>query len=800
MGLHRFNNKREQRKLWFKQNKNKITKISTITLSVIVFVVGVILLTRADFTKLIDLDMISTKAGNVCEYEVGHVFEFDYTGNVQDFKVPCNGEYKIELWGASGGDTYAGKGAYTKGNIELSSLNTYYIYVGGGTGSCFMEDHDENFNGGGLCTADKNTRTWGTGGGATDIRTVNGNWNNFDSLKSRIMVAAGGGGGFVQGSTNYSTAGAAGGLVGYNANNTSSFGNDYGYAIGGTQTNGGICDTSTNTTWCRPGTFGSGGNQLVAGAAHSGGGGGYYGGAQSGHVDAGAGGSSFISGYSGCNAISQSSTSTNIVHTNQPNHYSDNVFTNGVMIDGKGCNWSTGSATNCGANQVQPDGTSTAGHSGNGYARITLLSTTDEIITPTVELYDGMVPVTYDSNGNTLVADTSTEWYSYGGHKWANAVLVSNTSTYLDSNNNVLTNKKGTVIPESDILQYYVWIPRFKYKLFNANNGSVDEQMIEIKFQNKDNTKENGNQNGQWLTHPAFTFGDTELNGFWVAKFEPHLTTGTLSCTDENCNVSNLRIIPNVSSYRNITLGNMFYVSRSVEKYFGLNTNQVDTHMTKNMEWGAVAYLSSSRFGLYRSSNTCNNSLNNIAITLSNGNTENRCQVWINPSVYYITGASGSTMDSAYTSSCVGWNDQTYGGVTSTTGNYYGIYDMSGGGWEYVMSNIKNGSSSFTWDSGSSDLSEPNIKYYDAYTNNENQSNAYSNGKLGDATKEVLKTNGSVPSSWFNDEASFPNGTYMFFMRGNYHRGEATAGIFYFAMQNGSPYGGVTFRPVITKD
>ena len=44
------------------------------------------------------------------------------------------------------------------------------------------------------------------------------------------------------------------------------------------------------------------------------------------------------------------------------------------MIDGKGCNWSTGSATNCGTNQPQPDGTNAIGHSGNGYAKITLLS------------------------------------------------------------------------------------------------------------------------------------------------------------------------------------------------------------------------------------------------------------------------------------------------------------------------------------------------------------------------------------------------------------------------------------------
>ena len=93
------------------------------------------------------------------------------------------------------------------------------------------------------------------------------------------------------------------------------------------------------------------------------------------HVQSAGGGSSFISGYSGCNAISSSSTENNIVHTNQPNFYnSDYIFTSSVMIDGKGCNWSTGSALNCGTNQPQPDGTTSIGHLGNGYARITLVS------------------------------------------------------------------------------------------------------------------------------------------------------------------------------------------------------------------------------------------------------------------------------------------------------------------------------------------------------------------------------------------------------------------------------------------
>ena len=95
------------------------------------------------------------------------------------------------------------------------------------------------------------------------------------------------------------------------------------------------------------GGFGFGGSAVVKsnGSWGSGGGSGYYGGGH-GHyhnsiVGTGAGGSSFISGHNGCNAIHASSTSGNIIHTGQSKHYSGLYFTNTVMIDGAGYQWTT---------------------------------------------------------------------------------------------------------------------------------------------------------------------------------------------------------------------------------------------------------------------------------------------------------------------------------------------------------------------------------------------------------------------------------------------------------------------------
>lgn len=108
---------------------------------------------------------------------------FEYTGAEQSYTSIANAEYKIECWGAQGGNTNGGNGAYTRGNIALNKNEIIYIYVGQKP-----EGTIGGWNGGG------NGSSYG-GGGATDIRLVNGNWSAIESLASRIMVAAGGAGG-----------------------------------------------------------------------------------------------------------------------------------------------------------------------------------------------------------------------------------------------------------------------------------------------------------------------------------------------------------------------------------------------------------------------------------------------------------------------------------------------------------------------------------------------------------------------------------------------------------------------------
>ena len=284
-----------------------------------------------------------------CQYDEGFIWNYDYTGSSQTFTSPCDGIYKLEVWGAQGGRvTYSGyagyaggKGAYSSGNTFINESVNLYIYVGGsgsnGGSSRGAVLISGGFNGGGS-NGSLDGMSPG-GGGATDIRVTGGTWNNVNSLNSRIIVAGGGGG---SGILNY---GAPGG-IGSGIYSTLYGGN-------GTQTNGGSAGTGyTHHSGQTAGGFGYGGTG--GGYGVGAGGAGWYGGGGGAHITpsssgGGGGGSSYVKGCLGCN-------------TSFINYQGDFLFENIIMTAG---NSSFPNITNTG-NEI--------GHSGNGYAKITLVS------------------------------------------------------------------------------------------------------------------------------------------------------------------------------------------------------------------------------------------------------------------------------------------------------------------------------------------------------------------------------------------------------------------------------------------
>jgi len=206
------------------------------------------------------------------------------------------------------------------------------------------------------------------------------------------------------------------------------------------------------------------------------------------------------------------------------------------------------------------------------------------------DLFEGLIPVKWDSNDKLVKADiknpSSNVWYNYDEKMWANAVMVSSgtRSTYMNAS-------VGRTINESDILAYFVWIPRYSYELFNVDfTSGTNPRTINISFESASEEKKTGSTNGEYLTHPAFTFGNTELNGFWIGKFE---TSSDDSCTPTindplgtGCNVTNLnpRIVPNVTPWRGIQTATMYQVSKKMGMTSYLmqeGVEKVDSHMLK---------------------------------------------------------------------------------------------------------------------------------------------------------------------------------------------------------------------------
>ena len=374
------------------------------------------------------------------------------------------------------------------------------------------------------------------------------------------------------------------------------------------------------------------------------------------------------------------------------------------------------------------------------------------------KLADGMTPIKYvagtDTDSNTFATITN-------GSHWANAMT-----------------KDGSM---------WVWIPRFAYQItsgyhkngedLNPENPNLGAGTIEIAFldgtSNKfldssitgtvvsgsDVTETTYSDNTKWILAPGFTLGDEQLTGFWFAKFEASNTAETTG----NDTTLTLQIKPNKTSWRSITPANIFTVCQNLTNatnystYFN-NVSNVDTHMTKNVEWGAVAYLAHSKYGL------------------------NGQEICINTNSSYLTGmGSGSTTS---TSSTTNEYNTTTGITASTTKNVYGIYDMSGGAYEYVAACLSGYTNKLT---SKTDTDYIN-KYIDVYSN-------YNQTKYGDAVYETSSSSSNA-NSWFNDYSNFVVSIGPVFRRGGSYSGGSSAGLFYFSYYLGNASGSHSFRPV----
>ncbi len=410
----------------------------------------------------------------------------------------------------------------------------------------------------------------------------------------------------------------------------------------------------------------------------------------------------------------------------------------------------------------------------------TVLNGADPVLT------NNLIPITIADDGTARKADLKDAWYNYTNKEWANAVVLKDaTKEY----------KNEDIIPEENIQSYFVWIPRYKYKIFNEGNyedvsaelANDAIQTIEIEFESKEVAPSTGTIKEEWLSHPAFQAFDT--NGLWVGKFETGYNENNKDV--DPIIIKNILIKPNIPSWKNLNVKETFKLGYEYLR-------KEESHMMKNTEWGAVAYLQHSKYG----------SATSVRVNNNYGKTGYAAA--IEPSVGSNGGTSipenltGSEPPESYP-----YNTEI-GYTASTTGNITGIYDMAGGAYEYVMGYNKNsyrkGGISELEKLYSDFFENPEWnKYYDRYGKDSGNEPVYQDGIMGDATKEMgpfanllNPDNTERPrSSWHGDLATNLTNDNSWILRGGSWQDGIESGIFAFSNTNGGAYAWNSFRIVL---
>ena len=358
-------------------------------------------------------------------------------------------------------------------------------------------------------------------------------------------------------------------------------------------------------------------------------------------------------------------------------------------------------------------------------------------------LSDGikMEQIIFDENNKKWIPGNE---YSYiagigsndnNSSKWANARIIGNGTT-----------------------SYFVWIPRYAYRIIYFDSVDSKKQYQEGKLNEQDaitqgkivgysdsrgivdaqgkkidsvsSTTKIMVSEDYFMVHPAFMNGtesgfengewNSELEGFWVGKFE----------------TKNRAVIPGMSktNWYIPSIGDVYNISKGFYE-------ELNSHLLKNSEWGAVAYLTESTYG------------------------RNGVEVSSNTSSY--TGGGEGT---EYVDVCK---------QQSSTGNEYGIYDLVGGEGEYVAGYYVEGDALYNGESFANGISD---EYSTAYSG----SNVKTSYKYGDATFETL--------NWHKDYKGFVSQYGTFFERGGIHTLNSWAGIFCMEGEDGGASSVTAFR------
>ena len=344
------------------------------------------------------------------------------------------------------------------------------------------------------------------------------------------------------------------------------------------------------------------------------------------------------------------------------------------------------------------------------------------------QLMEGMTGIYWDESGNEVEVTVYNQdnWYDYSKQEWANAVTK-------DSDGNITA--------------YWVWIPRYAYKI-ETNRYTNTVGKISVKFLQGTTNKDESNAEistaypettgatmSAYVVHPSFINGtlnhymngewDKEISGYWVAKypagFQANTITnnnGTLSTTISNSSDTVVYSNKNYTSYNANMTTNALSQNLTSSGYSSQKLSypvfKPLTYAYNNISTGDAYTISkeiasaSSFYGL-NSTKTDSHQMKNsewgaVAYLTQSSYGRNGTEISLNN--YYTT--ESSPWRTAITGMCI---DGTSGRKSTTLGNAYnttvgvkgsstanvtGIYDLNGCVWERTAAYISNGNASLS--------------------------------------------------------------------------------------------------------
>ena len=446
------------------------------------------------------------------------------------------------------------------------------------------------------------------------------------------------------------------------------------------------------------------------------------------------------------------------------------------------------------------------------------------------QLMEGMTGIYWDKDGNEIevTADNQDNWYDYDKQEWANAITK-------DSDGN--------------ITGYWVWIPRYAYKIESGRYTSTAGK-ISVKFlqgtSNKDENNAEISQNypettgetmSAYVVHPSFTDGsengknnhymngewDKEIAGYWVAKYAAGFQECTQTVANDGTVTEPTTNLANVKySDKNYTK-NTYSINAISQTLTALPKMSYPVFKPLTYAYNVIstgdAYILSQQIAKARNFYGLNSTKTD---SHQMKNSEWGAVVYLTQSSYgrdrekvTINSKSFKNANSKNIWAITGYAENTANGIkASSTNNKNGIFDLSGCVVEYTAAYISNGNenisnygksyaSTTANSNGYLTLSTKYATVYPYSDSNDSYSgnyNMYLDKKtttygFGDAILETSNS-GADLTSWNEQSSWFLRTGNTFFQRGGkFDKG--SAGIFNFVSYQGCAIWDGGFRSVL---